>query len=84
MNKTISNLSNKGIHCSVADFHKYKVLDTVSTIIANNQMDLFMLKMKMTMFGMNSQKGSAHLAGTIKTSKMVEEAVKDKEKMKAD
>jgi hypothetical protein len=43
-------------------------------------MDLFMLKMKMTMFGMNSQKGSTHLAGTIKTSKMVEEAVKDKEK----
>lgn len=55
MNKTISNLTSKGIHFSVADFHKHQVLQTVSGIIAQNQMDLFLVKMKMTMLSLNAQ-----------------------------
>lgn len=55
MNKTISNLVSKGIHFSVADFHKYQVMQTVSRIIAQNQMDLFLVKMKMTMLNLNAQ-----------------------------
>lgn len=75
MNKTITNLATKGIHCSVADFHKFKVLDTVSSIIANNQMDLFMLKMKMTMFDMSNPKKSKDHATVegFKASLKVEE-----------
>ena len=56
MNKTISNLVSKGINFSVADYHKYQVLDTVSKIIAQSQMDLFLIKMKMTMLSLNVQK----------------------------
>lgn len=55
MNKTIENLVNKGIYFSVADFHKYKVMETVSKIIAKNQMDLFHTKMKMTMLNLNME-----------------------------
>lgn len=54
MNKTITNLVSKGIKFTVADFHKYKVMDTVSNIIAKSQLDLFMVKMKMTMVNLNS------------------------------
>lgn len=53
MNKTISNLVSKGINFSVADYHKYQVLETVSKIIAQSQMDLFLIKMKMTMLSLN-------------------------------
>lgn len=49
MNKSISNLTSKGITFSTAEFHKYKVLETVSRIIAKGQLDLFLVKMKMTM-----------------------------------
>jgi len=49
MNKTISNLAAKGITFSLADFHKYKLMETVSSIIAQSQMDLFLIKMKMAM-----------------------------------
>jgi hypothetical protein len=56
MNKTISNLVSKGIHFSVADYHKYKVLDTVTKIITHNQMDLFWVKMKMTMLSLNAER----------------------------
>lgn len=74
MNKTISNLVSKGINFSVADFHKYKVMDTVSNIIAKNQLDLFMVKMKMTMLNLNS---SQNVQGLIKNSQnnhMVDES----------
>ena len=56
MNKTITNLVSKGIKFTVADFQKNKVMDTVSKIIAKNQLDLFMVKMKMTMLNLNSSK----------------------------
>lgn len=46
---------NKGIYFSVADFHKYKVMETVSKIIAKNQMDLFCTKMKMTMLNLSKE-----------------------------
>lgn len=56
MNKAISNLVAKGITFSVADFHKFKVMDTVSNIIAKSQLDLFLVKMKMTMLTLNADK----------------------------
>lgn len=49
MNKTVSNMAAKGITISVADFHKYQLMETVSNIIARSQTDLFMIKMKMAM-----------------------------------
>lgn len=58
MNKSISNLTSKGINFSVAEFHKYKVLDTVSRIIAKSQLDLFLVKMKMTMINTGSEKSA--------------------------
>lgn len=54
MNKAISNLVSKGIVFSVADFHKHKVLETVTRIISKSQIDLFWIKMKMTMLSPNS------------------------------
>jgi hypothetical protein len=59
MNKTITNLVSKGIKFTVADFHKYNVMDTVSNIIAKSQLDLFMVKMKMTMLNLNSSQNSS-------------------------
>lgn len=47
-NKSIVNLVGKGIHFSVADFQKYRILDTVSNFISKSQLELFMIKMKMT------------------------------------
>lgn len=53
MNKVISNMVSKGVNFSVADYHKYQVMDTTSRIIAQSQMDLFLIKMKMTMISLN-------------------------------
>lgn len=38
MNKTISNLTKKGISFSTGEYKKYHVLDTVKNIISKNQM----------------------------------------------
>ena len=64
MNKTITNLTSKGIYFSVAEFHKYKVMETVSNIIAKSQLDLFMVKMKMTMLNLNTTKAAVGSAPT--------------------
>jgi len=56
MNKTISNLASKGITFSLADFHKYQLMETVSTMIAQSQMDLFLIKMKMAMLNPQTTK----------------------------
>lgn len=56
MNKTISNLVSKGINFTVADYHKYQVMDTVSRIIAHNQMELFLIKMRMTMLSLSVER----------------------------
>ena len=55
MDKTISNMISKGITISNEDFQKYKVLETVTNIISRSQMELFAVKMKMTMLYMNSE-----------------------------
>lgn len=68
MNKTIANLVSKGINFSVAEFHKYKVMDTVSNIIAKSQLDLFMVKMKMTMLNMNSSQNTQAQSKTVNSS----------------
>jgi hypothetical protein len=68
MNKTIANLVSKGINFSVAEFHKYKVMDTVSNIIAKSQLDLFMVKMKMTMLNMNSSQNTQAQSKAVNSS----------------
>lgn len=74
MNKAISNLVAKGINFSVADFHKFKVMDTVSNIIAKSQLDLFLVKMKMTMLTLNADKKIQNLPmSTINSTQMIEE-----------
>lgn len=49
MNKAVSHLANKGITISLADFHKYQLMQTVSRIIARSQRDLLMVKMRLSM-----------------------------------
>lgn len=51
INKTIANLVGKGITFTTAEFHKHKIMDTVSKIISKSQIDLFMVKMRLTMMG---------------------------------
>ncbi len=58
MNKSICNLTAKGINFSVGEFHKYKVLQTVSGIIAKSQLDLFLVKMKMSMISPTPEKSA--------------------------
>lgn len=74
MNKAISNLVAKGINFSVADFHKFKVMDTVSNIIAKSQMDLFFVKMRMTMLTLNADKKTqAQTNQTLAPTQMIDE-----------
>ena len=56
MDKAISNMISKGITISNEDFEKFKVLETVTNIISRSQMELFAVKMKMTMLCMNPEK----------------------------
>lgn len=48
-NKAIANLVTKGVNFSVADFTKFKLLETLSNFISKNEVKLFVVKMKMTM-----------------------------------
>ena len=52
-NKAICNLATHGVSFSSQEFSKYKVLSTVSKFIEKNQIELFMIKMKMTMLWLN-------------------------------
>lgn len=64
MNKAISNLVSKGVIFSVAEFHKYRVMETVSNIIAKSQLDLFLVKMKMTMLSIGTDKGARKISAS--------------------
>lgn len=52
-NKIITNLTNRGIEFKVADFHKYKVLETITNYISKSQLELFMIKMRMTILNLS-------------------------------
>ena len=54
-NKTIMNLVNKGIYFSSAELYKYKVVETVSNFISKSQLDLFLIKMKLTMLAITKK-----------------------------
>lgn len=54
-NKVISNLSNKGIEFTTADFHKYRVLETITNYISRNKLELFMIKMQMTVLNLSGK-----------------------------
>lgn len=54
-NKAIANLVTKGVSFSVADFTKYKVLETLSNFISKSEVELFVIKMKMTMLLLKGQ-----------------------------
>lgn len=47
-NKSIVNLVSKGVPFSVAEFRKHRILDTVSNFISKSQLELFMVKLKLT------------------------------------
>jgi hypothetical protein len=52
-NKAICNLASHGVSFSSQEFSKYKILLTLSNFIEKNQIELFMIKMKMTMLWLN-------------------------------
>ncbi len=54
-NKAIANLVAKGVNFTVADFTKFKILDTLSNFISKNEVELFIVKMKMSMLLMKGQ-----------------------------
>lgn len=54
-NKAIANLVTKGVNFSVADFSKHKILDTLSNFIEKNQVDLFVVKLKMSILSQQEQ-----------------------------
>lgn len=54
-NKAIANLVTKGVNFSVADFTKFKLLETLSNFISKSEVELFVVKMKMTMLLLKGQ-----------------------------
>lgn len=48
-NRAICNLATKGLVFSTQEFTKYRVLETLSQFIEKNQVELFMVKLKMAM-----------------------------------
>lgn len=48
-NRAICNLATKGLVFTTQEFTKYKVLGTLSQFIEKNQIELFMVKLKMAM-----------------------------------
>jgi hypothetical protein len=54
-NKTIANLVAKGVTFSVADFTKHSVLETLSNFIEKSQVELFILRMKMSILWKQEQ-----------------------------
>lgn len=54
-NKAIANLVTKGVSFSVADFTKFKLLETLSNFISKSEVELFVVKMKMTMLLLKGQ-----------------------------
>lgn len=48
-NRAICNLATKGLVFTTQEFTKYRVLATLSHFIEKNQIDLFMVKLKMAM-----------------------------------
>lgn len=64
-NKAIANLVTKGVSFSVADFTKFKILETLSNFISKSEVELFVVKMKMTMLLL---KGQGQMAGVLNHS----------------
>ena len=64
-NKAIANLVTKGVSFSVADFTKFKILETLSNFISKSEVELFVVKMKMTMLLLKVQ---GQMAGVLNHS----------------
>ena len=54
-NKAIANLVIKGVQFTTGDFKKFKIIDTLSGFISKNEVELFTIKMKMTMLWLKDQ-----------------------------
>lgn len=54
-NKAIANLVTKGVTFSVSDFTKFKIMETLSNFISKSEVELFVIKMKMTMLLLKGQ-----------------------------
>ena len=54
-NRAICNLATKGLVFSTQEFTKYRLLETLSQFIEKNQVELFMVKLKMAMMCLNGK-----------------------------
>lgn len=55
-NRAICNLATKGVKFSTQEFHKYRLLETLGQFIEKSQIELFMVKLKMTMMWVGKEK----------------------------
>jgi hypothetical protein len=66
-NHAICNLAVKGVLFSTQEFTKYKILETLSQFIEKSQVELFTVKLKMTMvmLGKNNQESKTKCQETV-------------------
>lgn len=55
-NRAIVNLATKGVAFSSQEFRKYRLLETLGQFIEKSQIELFMVKLKMTMMWLGKEK----------------------------
>ena len=55
-NRAICNLATKGVAFSSQEFRKYRLLETLGQFIEKSQIELFMVKLKMTMMWLGKDK----------------------------
>jgi hypothetical protein len=58
-NRAICNLASKGLAFTTQEFTKYRILETLSKFIEKNQIELFMVKLRMAMIWLGG-KGEEH------------------------
>jgi len=73
-NRAICNLASRGQVFSSQDFTKYRVIETLGQFIAKNQIELFMVKLKMAMVWLGGRKEEGRKdEGKADESRMLEE-----------
>lgn len=55
-NRAVCNLASKGVAFSSQEFRKYRLLETLGQFIEKSQVELFMVKLKMTMVWLGKDK----------------------------
>jgi hypothetical protein len=54
-NRAICNLATKGVVFNTQEFTKYRVMETLGQFIEKNQVELFMVKLRMAMLWLNGK-----------------------------